>query len=207
MSEPSVNTLLINDLVNRCQTGDRIARDELVGKVIHRLERMAQRMMRKFPNVARHVEWQEVVSEATMKLLHALEKRSPQNTREFFNLAAAILRNHLIDLARHFKQILAREVHLEAGENSSAGDPIGQLADPNAEGDDLDRWAAFHKAVETLPAEEREIFSLVFYHDWPYADIAEMFNCATRTVQRRYKEAILSLRQKLGSDMNRLLTN
>src|SRR5262249_31686133 len=30
----------------------------------------------------------------------------------------------------------------------------------------LERWAAFHEAVETLPAEQREVVGLTFYHGW-----------------------------------------
>ena len=95
MAESTINTLLMNDLVARSRLGDRQARDELLQRILHRLERLARRMLRQFSNVSRYVEWEEVLAEGTMKLLHALETRNPGSTREFFTLAAVIMRNHL----------------------------------------------------------------------------------------------------------------
>jgi RNA polymerase sigma-70 factor (ECF subfamily) len=207
MADGSINTVLMNDLVLRAQLGDNTARDDLVRRVLHRLERMSQRMLRKFPNVARHLEWEDILSVATTNLLRTLETRNPSSTREFFNLAAAIIRNHLIDLARRFKR--RNELQVPAivqGESSTAIDLLD--SQPSAEStldEDLDLWTEFHKAVETLDPDEREIFSLIVYHDWPYEEIATLFNCSTKTVQRRYNAAVVALREKLGEDLLRLL--
>ncbi len=204
MADSTINTVLMNDLVARSRLGDHQARDELIQRIIHRLERLARRMLRQFSNVSRHVEWEEVLAECTMKLLHALETRNPGSTREFFTLAAVIMRNHLIDLARHLKKRLQNEVCLGNPEDST-GDLLQQVAAPESDNKNLDLWTAFHEAVETLPIEEREIFGLIVYHDWSYEEIAELFNCSTKTVQRRYREAVLALRERLGEDMEQLL--
>jgi DNA-directed RNA polymerase specialized sigma24 family protein len=39
----------------------------------------------------------------------------------------------------------------------------------------LERWCAFHEQVEALPAAEREVVSLLFYHGWTKAEIARLF--------------------------------
>jgi RNA polymerase sigma-70 factor (ECF subfamily) len=207
MADTSINTVLMNDLVVRAQIGDLNARDELVRKVLHRLERMSQRMLRKFPNVARHLEWEDILPVATMNLLRTLETRNPSSTREFFNLAAAIIRNHLIDLARRFKKRNELQVPaITSGEDNSRIDLLDNQPSPESTLDeDLDLWTEFHHAVEALDAEDREIFSLIVYHDWPYDEIAKLFNCSTKTVQRRYNGAVLALREKLGEDLLRLL--
>jgi len=204
MAQPSINAALMNDLVARCQAGDRAARDDLVRLILHRMERLARRMLRQFPHVARYVEWEEVLSDATMKLLHALQTHRPACPREFFALAAAIVRNHLIDLARHFKQRIAREV-VGGPDDSGILDPLQQHADPASVNPDLDRWTAFHEAVETLPPEEREMFSLIAYHDWSHDDVAALFQCSTKTVQRRYRDAVAALRERLGDEVEPLV--
>lgn len=207
MADTSINTVLMNDLVLRAQIGDRAARDELITRIWYRLERMAQRMLRKFPNVARHVDWEDVRQVATTNLLRTLETRNPGSTREFYNLAAAIMRNHLIDLARSFKKRNDLQVPaVVATSENSKFDLLDNQPSPEGELDaDLDVWAELHKAIEALEPEVREMFGLIFYHDWPRQEIATLFNCSMKTVQRRYVEAAELLGKKLGVDLERLL--
>src|SRR5262249_4460895 len=64
----------------------------------------------------------------------------------------------------------------------------------------LERWAAFHEAVETLPAEQREVVGLTFYHGWTQAEIAALFAVDERTVRRRWQAACVKLNEALGGD-------
>src|SRR5262245_54188227 len=76
-------------------------------------------------------------------------------------------------------------------------DPAETLDDPTG----LDKWTAFHEAVEKLPADEREVAGLVFYHGWTQAEVAELLGVDVRTVQRHWLSARLSLREALQGDM------
>jgi RNA polymerase sigma-70 factor (ECF subfamily) len=58
------------------------------------------------------------------------------------------------------------------------------VPDQAEEARDLEDWSAFHEALERLPAREREVVSLVFYHHWTQAQIAELFQVTVRTVQQ-----------------------
>jgi RNA polymerase sigma factor (sigma-70 family) len=62
----------------------------------------------------------------------------------------------------------------------------------------LDLWAAFHAAVEHLPAAEREVVGLAFYHGWTHARIAELLQVSERTVRRHWQSACLRLNEALG---------
>jgi DNA-directed RNA polymerase specialized sigma24 family protein len=66
---------------------------------------------------------------------------------------------------------------------------------------DLDLWSAFHEQVEWLPAEEREVVGLTFYHGWTQAQIAELFGVDERTVRRRWRRACRQLTQALGGHL------
>jgi RNA polymerase sigma factor (sigma-70 family) len=55
--------------------------------------------------------------------------------------------------------------------------------------------------VECLPAEEREVVGLVFYHGWTQAKVAELFQVSERTVGRRWHSACLRLQQLLNSQL------
>jgi RNA polymerase sigma-70 factor (ECF subfamily) len=67
------------------------------------------------------------------------------DTREFFNLAAAVIRRELLDLARHFYG--PRGVGTNHASNHAPGDG-SPTPDPPARTDPaaLDRWTALHEA-------------------------------------------------------------
>ena len=61
----------------------------------------------------------------------------------------------------------------------------------------MEKWAAFHEEVARLPAEEREVVGLVFYHGWKQAEVAELFGVTVRTVQRWWESAMRTLHGRL----------
>ena len=103
------------------------------------------------------------------------------DTREFFNLAAAVIRRELIDMARHFTGSHG------PGRQQASGDGRPEPAAPDADTGELDRWAALHEAVERLPTAEREVFGLTLYHGWTQREIAVRFGVSERTVRRRWR--------------------
>jgi RNA polymerase sigma factor (sigma-70 family) len=52
--------------------------------------------------------------------------------------------------------------------------------------------------VAKLPAQEREVVGLAFYHGWSQAEVAELFGVSERTVQRWWQSALLKLRDQAG---------
>lgn len=53
----------------------------------------------------------------------------------------------------------------------------------------LERWEAFHAAVEALPEENREVFKLVWYLGTDRETTAKTLGLSVRTVGRRWQEA------------------
>src|SRR5262245_52885470 len=100
MTEPSLRTTQIHHWLDRMRAGETVARDELFRQVSARLERLARKMLRRFPEVARWEQTGDVLQNALPRLLRALEVVRPGSVREFFGLAAEQLRRTLIDLAR-----------------------------------------------------------------------------------------------------------
>ena len=54
--------------------------------------------------------------------------------------------------------------------------------------------------AEALPAEEREVVGLIFYHGWEQAKVAELFQVNERTVRRRWQSAMLKLHHLLQAE-------
>jgi RNA polymerase sigma-70 factor (ECF subfamily) len=185
--------------IDRLRAGDRAAADELLRSVGGRLERLARRMLKGFPNVKRWADTGDVLQSASLRLLRTLERIRPDSTRDFFNLAAVHVRRELLDLARHFggpHGVGAN--HASVAPGADAGPPAYEAAAPAADTADLDRWVRFHEAVEALPVEEREVVGLKFYHGWGDAQIAELLQVTDRTVRRYWKSACLRLNAELG---------
>jgi RNA polymerase sigma factor (sigma-70 family) len=197
MSEPSVHPAQLQGWLQRIQAGDRSARDELFRAISGRLEYLARKMLRRFPTVRRQTDTADVLQSSMVRLLRTLEKVKPVSPRHLMNLAAVQIRRELIDLARR----VGSRPHFV---DSPPEEDSGLLApEPPALADapeDLDRWSAFHKRVEALPAEEREVVSLIFYHGWSHAEVAELFHISERTARRRWEAARLKLHDLLGDE-------
>jgi RNA polymerase sigma-70 factor (ECF subfamily) len=59
------------------------------------------------------------------------------------------------------------------------------------------------EAIESLPEEEREVFSLVRIQGLTHTEAAEILSTSTKTVQRRLNKGLMLLADKL-SDLNPL---
>jgi RNA polymerase sigma-70 factor (ECF subfamily) len=190
MNGPEIPTACLHHWLDRMQAGDAAARNELMRLVSTRLEQLARQMLRRFPNVRRFNETGDVVQGAVVRLLRSLEHVRPPSVRDFFNLAANHIRSELLDLARRHSARPATALTTQGGEPVAPETASEALAD-------LDRWYAFHDAVEQLPAEEREVVSLVFYHGRTQAQVAELFGVTERTIRRRWQAACVKLSDTL----------
>ena len=192
---PTPHTTQLRRWLARMQAGDPGAREEMLRGVSARLERLARGMLRRFPDVARWEQTGDVLQNALLRLLRALREVRPESMRQFYGLAAEQIRRELLDLVRHYRgarRPAAGYAARPAG-GSTAGPP--DQADPTPAPEELDRWSAFHEDVAKLPAAEREVVGLTFYHGWSQAEVAELFGVSERTVQRWWQSALLKLRE------------
>ncbi len=159
-----------------------------------RLEQLARKMLRSFPNVRCHVDTDDVLQNSLLRFLHTLQHYAPTSTRHFFNLATTHMRRELLDIARKKsgKGTVPLHIAWSDGSTPSESSPHDQA--------DFDRWITFHDALDQLPIEEREVVSLVFYHGWTQQQIADLFQVDTRTIRRRWSNACKRLKEIVGSD-------
>jgi RNA polymerase sigma-70 factor (ECF subfamily) len=198
VSDTPLDTVHLHHCVQRWQQGDRAAADELLLACGDRLEHLARRMFKGFPNVRGWADTADVLQGSLLRLLNSLRNLRLAGTRDFFNLAAVHVRRELLDLARQVKS------RGRAGGPAGVGsgdDPLARVADGGPSEEELGRWCRFHEAVEGLPAEEREVMGLAFYHGWTQAQIAELFGVSERTVRRHWQRACLRLAERVGGEL------
>ena len=193
MSDWPFRTAQLHDWVAQMRAGDRQAADALVRVVLQRVEALARRMLRQYPAARRWADTDDVLQGTLIRLLRSLKQAEPESTRHFLNLAALLIRHELIDLSRHFSE----RTRLDA-----AGAEDAAVSDSAGSGElELDAWAAFHQAVEQLPADEREVVGLTYYHGWTQPEIAELFGVNERTVRRRWQTACAKLEAALSGKL------
>jgi len=184
------------------QAGDASARDELLNRACDRLRRLTHKMLKSYPGVARWEQTDDVFQNATIRLCRALNESAPKSARHFFKLAALQIRRELIDLSRHH---FGREgagahhdtdAHADDSENSARE----FLAIPQTTSDPgkLSWWGEFHEQAGALPADEREVFDLLWYQGLSQAEAASLLDISERTLQRRWLSARSKLSDVLG---------
>lgn len=196
MSEDSFNTFEMHDYIDRWRAGDLTGRDELIHRTTRRLDKLTRKMFAKYGAISRWTEVEDVLQNAILRLIRALENIRPSSTREFFALAATQVRRELIDLTRHFTSVKRGEG--QASNTPDLDDSHFGLEDHQPTREHLEWWASFHQAIEDLPVAEREVFSLGYYHGWTQIEIAAFLHLHERTVRRHWKAAGQRLAETLG---------
>jgi len=196
MSEPSFHTAQLNGWLQRIKSGDAAARDELCRAIAVRLERMARRMLARYPAVSRWEDTDDVLQNAVVRLLRTIEQVDVTSTRHFLNLAAQQIGRELTDLWRHYSGPRGLGANMAQASMIDDGRAFEPAADEEPMEDLMD-WGRLHEEVERLPVEEREVVGLTLYHGWKQEQIAELFEIDVRTVRRRYLRALTKLNAAL----------
>jgi RNA polymerase sigma factor (sigma-70 family) len=194
-------TVRLEACVDRLEAGDAAARDDLITFACNRMEQIARRMLKRFPNVRRWDETGDVVQNAAIRLYRSLAKVTPRDAKGFLGLAAVQIRRELIDLARKYAGPESHAANCETnfhrldGEYRAKVDDAADLAETKEQ---LARWSALHEAAEKLPPEEKELFDLVWYMGLDQQEAANMLGCSVRTIKRRWDSVKQLMRQAAG---------
>jgi RNA polymerase sigma-70 factor (ECF subfamily) len=192
----------INACLEQLRTGDRRAFGRLIARAQERLRRLANKSLEDFARVRRFEDADDVLQNSLLRLLRRLEAHTPATAAAFFALAAQEIRRELLDLVRHYFGPLGRgrrevpppEADPAASSVPPAVDPGDQTRNPER----LMLWTELHEHVERLPAAERCVFELRWYHGLSWAEAAEVLNMSEATVKRRWQDARRLLREWLS---------
>ena len=159
----------------------------LLARSVDRLSMLcAVQLHRSYPRLTRpplNLQSEELLSAVVERLLKALSKARPQHVRQFFALANQHIRWELNGLAQRLD---AQALHVELTE--------GLVVAPDVSGSGISQDARrMLEAIDNLPEDEREVFSLVRIQGMTQAEVAELLGVSAKTVQRRLNRSLLLL--------------
>jgi RNA polymerase sigma-70 factor (ECF subfamily) len=199
------HTTVIQGCIDRLRAGDESARAALLDCAADRLARLARKMLKGYPGVARWEQGDDVAQNAMIRLDRALRAIAPPTARDFFRLAAAQVRRELIDLARHYQGPHGLGAHhatqADRGDSADGAAMAAESPDTTYDPSRLADWAEFHGAVATLGEADRELFDLLWYHGLTQAEAAAILGVTERTVNSRWLAARVRLGDSLGGQL------
>ncbi|MBI1191093.1 MAG: sigma-70 family RNA polymerase sigma factor [Tepidisphaera sp.] len=165
---------------------------ELLARSVERLRMLCASMLyRDYARLTRpplNLEPEELLGGLVERLLKAMRETRPPTVRQFFGLANQHIRWELNGLARSLddrtRDVGIREELVPAPEPSASG------LSPNT--------IRMLDAIESLPAEEREVFELVRVQGMTYVEAAGIIGVTDRTIHRRLSRSLVLLSQRLA---------
>jgi RNA polymerase sigma-70 factor (ECF subfamily) len=179
------------DALTRATPAEPIVR-ALLERAAHRLQVLCAHLLhRSYPRLTKppmNLATDEMLGGVVEGLLQALRSIRPQTVRQFFALACQHMRWQLNDMARRLDK---RPAAVELREGLvPAPASSGSVLTPNGR--------RMLEAIDNLPADEREVFSLVRIQGLTQAEAAEVLDVSDKTVQRRLHRSLVLLTEKLA---------
>lgn len=181
--------------LERLAAGDDSAREQILEICDGRLRSLSHRLLGKFAKVRRWDNTDDVAQNAAIRLYRALAETVPDSPRGLMGLIATQIQRELIDLARKHAGPMSYASNHGTNVRDDTSSEIFVVDEAEDAGDGLEeelpleRWEAFHAAVESLPEEHREVFKLVWYLGADRDTAAKTLGLSVRTVGRRWQEA------------------
>lgn len=196
MSPDSQLDEVLAGCLERLAKGDDSAREEILELCNERLRELSSRLLGKYAKVRRWDNTDDIAQNAAMRLYRALGETVPESPRGLMGLMATQIQRELIDLARKHAGAMSYAKNHDTnvardGSNNAVFlvDEAEDAGDGSEEEIPLERWESFHRAVENLPEEHREVFKLVWYLGADRETAAKTLGLSIRTVGRRWQEA------------------
>jgi RNA polymerase sigma factor (TIGR02999 family) len=179
-------------LLARLHGGDEAARRELINCAYDRLRRLAAVVLNEsFPRLKKApalVDTTDLANEVSLKLYEALAEVRPESAHDFLRLAAQRMRWLLLDLARR----------ADRSEQRQREAPGPGTVEPDSSEKSLPQTlAALYRQIDDLPAKEREVVDLLYFHGMSQAESAALLGVTERTVRRLWTAAKVKLFEAL----------
>lgn len=183
----------ITELLSEMRRGDPGVADELFERVYNELRRLAGSYLRR-ERPEHTLQPTALVHEAYLKLIGS-DNKNWDDRKHFFNMAAQVMRNILVDHARK------HQANKRGGEGRKVS--LDEAVEFYRERDlDLIALDDALKTLESLDPDQSRIVELKFFAGLNIGQIAELMEVSEATVNREWHKAKMWLRTQLVSDQN-----
>lgn len=183
------------------ERGDPAAIGMLLEACHAQMERLARRLLGGHPEVRRGFgDTCDVTQQAWIRLANALGAVQPESPLHLMRLATLQVRREVIDLVRKYggpRSPVRGEVDNVVFADTRAIDLVDLAVAPADSLTSLDELARFHEAVDRLPEDLRDVFTMRYYLDATVTSIAEAVSCERRAVKQRWERAKQELQAAL----------
>jgi RNA polymerase sigma-70 factor (ECF subfamily) len=199
--DSALKSIQVQNSIDRVMAGDPAARDELICRCCDRIDHLIMKMLGRYEEVKRWEYADDIVQRVTMRLYRSLESVALETSRDFLREASVHIRRELVDLAKQFfggdgRSALGAAGHprgLPQSGDTVAGPPVGAFDAAR-----LSAWTEFHRQIELLEDEDREVFELLWYQGLTQPEAADLLGVSRGTMIRRWQGARLRLFDALG---------
>ncbi|MDG3005917.1 sigma-70 family RNA polymerase sigma factor [Paludisphaera mucosa] len=164
----------------------------LLDRAVRRLHLLCSTMLhRSYPRLTRppsNLDADELLGAVAERLLKSLREARPQTVRQLFALANQHIRWELNDLARR----LDHQPTVAALDEGGVPAPASSVSGLTPAG------LRMLRAIDQLPADEREVFDLVRIQGMTQAEAAQLLGVAAVTVKRRLNRGLRLLAEQLA---------
>lgn len=186
--------VVLAECLTKLSAGDDSARVTILEVCNERLRELSHRLLGKFAKVRRWDDTDDVAQNAALRLYRALGESVPDSPKGLMGLMATQIQRELIDLARKHSGPMSYAANHGTNfrEGSNGREYVVEgVADSTGQNEEvpIERWEMFHRAVESLPEELRDVFKLGWYLGLDREGIGKALGISTRTVSRRWAEA------------------
>jgi RNA polymerase sigma-70 factor, ECF subfamily len=147
---------------------------------------------------------EDVTQESFIKAFRAL---SSFRGGSFRSLLLRILTNTAYDMLRRNKRHPSQRL-FPVDDSNEGIESTPWLADPSIsvqdEVEQHELTKILHRLLEELPGVYRNVLTLIDVHELEYGEVAQILNIPLGTVKSRLARARMQIKEKLGSNVNRL---
>jgi RNA polymerase sigma factor (TIGR02999 family) len=187
MEQPSSHE--ITQLLRAWSDGDQSAYERLIPLVHNELHRLASYYLRK-KRSGHILQTTALINEVHVKLIEWRDLRL-QDRRNFFGVAAMLMRRVLVDYARRYPDLGLMMIQLDATESPDL---------PNNRGADILALEDALKSLAELDERKSHIIELRFFGGFNVEETAEILGVSPRTVAREWSLAQAWLYRELTRD-------
>ena len=195
------DTTQLQRLLDCLQKGDETARDSLIRHSCDRLQRLTRKMLRSLSEI-------EEMGADRRRFAGCHAAVAPFVERGQTRIGAGIHRagrntdspvTHRLG-PDHFRAKGDAAHHHTDDIRCQRGSLVQNQPDESSEPKTIEQWSNFHEHIECLPAQEREVFNLLWYQGLEQAEAARVLGVDARTIRRRWRSARMMIVEATGGE-------